>query len=68
MRRERRKTAKNSSRDTMIFNLPSGVHIGRYKMEPGEEVHLDKVNPHDTSGFEGKADDERESPRSSTRS
>lgn len=46
--------------ETLIFNLPSGVHTGRHKIEPGEEVHLDKVDPNDTSGFEGKGDDERE--------
>ncbi len=39
--------------------MTSGLHTGRYTIEPGEEVHLDKFDPDDTSGFDGKGDDER---------
>src|SRR5260370_18799894 len=38
--------------------MTSSVHVGRYKIDPGEEVHLDKIDPNDTSGFEGKSSDE----------
>src|SRR5260370_22863013 len=38
--------------------MTSSVHVGRYKIDPGEEVHLDKIDPDDTSGFEGKSEDE----------
>jgi len=38
--------------------MTSSVHVGRYKIDPGEEVHLDKIDPDDTSGFEGKSADE----------
>jgi len=38
--------------------MTSSVHVGRYKIDPGEEVHLDKIDPNDTSGFEGKSADE----------
>ncbi len=40
------------------FKLTGDLHTGRYKIEPGKEVHLDKVDPNDTSGFEGKSADE----------
>jgi PPK2 family polyphosphate:nucleotide phosphotransferase len=39
--------------------MTSTFHVGRYRIEPGEEVHLDKVDPDDTSGFDGKGEDER---------
>jgi PPK2 family polyphosphate:nucleotide phosphotransferase len=38
--------------------LTGDLHTGRYKIEPGKEVDLDKVDPNDTSGFEGKSADE----------
>ena len=38
--------------------MTSGVQVGRYKIDPGEEVHLDKIDPDDTSGFDGKSADE----------
>jgi PPK2 family polyphosphate:nucleotide phosphotransferase len=38
--------------------LTGDLHTGRYKIEPGKEVHLDKVDPNDSSGFEGKSADE----------
>jgi PPK2 family polyphosphate:nucleotide phosphotransferase len=39
--------------------LPKDVHTGRYKVEPGTKVNLDKYDPADTSGFEGKDSDEQ---------
>jgi PPK2 family polyphosphate:nucleotide phosphotransferase len=38
--------------------MPGVLHVGRHRVEPGQEVHLDKVDPNDTSGFEGKSADE----------
>ena len=40
--------------------MTSGLHVGRFRIEPGEEVHLDRFDPDDTSGFDGKSDDERD--------
>jgi PPK2 family polyphosphate:nucleotide phosphotransferase len=40
------------------FKMTSTLHVGRYKIDPGEEAHLDKVDPNDTSGFDGKDEDE----------
>src|SRR5467141_5089128 len=40
--------------------MTSGLHVGRLRIEPGEEVRLDRVDPNDTSGFDGKSDDERD--------
>jgi len=40
--------------------LTEGLHTGRYRIEPGEEVHLDKLDPNGTSGFDGKGEDERD--------
>ncbi len=34
------------------------LHTGRYKIEPGAKVDFGKYDPDDTSGFEGKKDDE----------
>ena len=34
------------------------LHTGRYMIEPGTKVDLDKYDPNDTSGFEGKKEDE----------
>ena len=53
------KTRKNSYEKNANFKLTSGLHTGRYTIEPGVEVHLDKFDPNDTSGFDGKGDDER---------
>ena len=53
------KTPKNS-REDHDFTLTGDLHVGRYRIDPGEEVHLNKVDPDDTSGFEGKGQDERE--------
>jgi len=33
--------------------------MGRYRIEPGHEVHLSDIDPNDTSGFEGKDEDEQ---------
>ncbi|HVH14289.1 MAG TPA: polyphosphate kinase 2 family protein [Candidatus Angelobacter sp.] len=45
--------------DDRDSKLTGDLHTGRYKIEPGREVHLDKFDPDDTSGFEGKDEDER---------
>ena len=34
------------------------IHVGRYRLEPGHDVNLEKFDPNDTSGFEGKPEDE----------
>jgi polyphosphate kinase 2 (PPK2 family) len=39
--------------------LPKDLHTGRYRIEPGHEVHLSDVDPNNTSGFEGKDEDEQ---------
>jgi len=39
--------------------LPKDIHTGRYRIEPGHEVHLSDVDPNDTSGFDGKDEDEQ---------
>jgi len=39
--------------------LPKDLHTGRYRIEPGHEVHLSDIDPNDTSGFEGKDEDEQ---------
>ena len=39
--------------------MTGDLHTGRYKIEPGTEVNLDKYDPDDTSRFEGKDADER---------
>jgi len=38
--------------------MTGDVRVGRYTIQPGQEVRLDKVDPNDTSGFEGKSADE----------
>ena len=53
------KTPKNSLED-YDFRMTGDLHVGRYRIDPGEEVHLNKVDANDTSGFEGKGQDERE--------
>ena len=40
--------------------MTGGFHVGQHRIDPGEEVHLNKVDASDTSGFEGKGQDERE--------
>jgi PPK2 family polyphosphate:nucleotide phosphotransferase len=40
--------------------LTKGLHTGRYSIEPGTKVDFDKFDPSDTSGFEGKKEDEPE--------
>jgi len=36
--------------------MTGDLHVGRYRIDPGEEVHLNKVDASDTSGFQGKVD------------
>ena len=36
------------------------LHAGRYEITPGKKIDLDKYDPNDTSGFEGKDDEEKE--------
>ena len=37
--------------------LKAGSQIKRYRIRPGDKVHLDKWDPGDTSGFNGKEED-----------
>ena len=53
------KTPKNSLVD-YDFVMTGDLHVGRYRIDPGEEVHLNKVDASDTCGFEGKGQDELE--------
>ena len=39
--------------------MPKDLHTGRYRIEPGYEVRLSDFDPSDTSGFEGKDEDEQ---------
>lgn len=39
--------------------LTKGLHTGRYTVEPGQEFRLRDFDPNDTSGFEGKSDEEQ---------
>src|SRR2546425_11268627 len=38
---------------------PKDLHTGRYRIDPGHEVRLSDFDPNDTSGFEGKDEDEQ---------
>src|SRR5438445_8109437 len=38
--------------------MTGDLHVGRYTIQPGQEVRLDRIDPSDTSGFEGKSADE----------
>jgi len=40
--------------------LTGDLHTGRYRIEPGREVHFNKFDPEETSGFEWKDADERD--------
>jgi PPK2 family polyphosphate:nucleotide phosphotransferase len=40
--------------------LTKDLHTGRYTIEPGAKVDFDKYDPSDTSGFEGKPEDEKD--------
>src|SRR5437660_8540806 len=51
-------TSKNSPRKERL-RLPKNLHTGRYRIEPENEVRLSDVDPNDTSGFEGKDEDEQ---------
>src|SRR5260370_30606223 len=41
------------------IGLPKDLHTGRFRVELGHEVHLSDIDPNDTSGFEGKDEDEQ---------
>src|SRR5205807_2555405 len=44
--------------------MPKDLHTGRYRIEPGHEARLSDFDPNDTSGFEGKDEEElRESKK-----
>ncbi len=43
--------------------MTKGPHTGRYRIERGQEVHLDEFDPNDTSGFDGQKEDEQEESR-----
>ncbi len=44
--------------------MTNNLHTGRYKIEPGRKVDLDKFDPRDTSGFEGNdAEEKKESEK-----
>lgn len=44
--------------------MPKDLHVGRYTIDPGSKVDLDKFDPGDTSGFEGKdVDEQKESEK-----
>src|SRR5438128_11300434 len=39
--------------------MPKDLHTCRYRIDPGHEVRLSDFDPNDTSGFEGKDEDEQ---------
>ena len=41
-------------------DLTKDLHTGRYTIVPGTKVELEKYDPNDTSGFEGKDEDEKQ--------
>ncbi len=43
--------------------MTKGPHTGRYRIEQGQEVHLDEFDPNDTSGLDGQKEDEQEESR-----
>jgi len=42
-----------------MIQMTKDLHTKRYTIEPGTKVDLDKFDPSDTSGFEGKDSDEQ---------
>src|SRR2546428_12787902 len=52
-------TSKNSSGKREHLKLPKDLHTGRHRIEPGHQVRLSDIDPNDTSGFEGKDEDEQ---------
>ena len=34
------------------------IHVGRYRLEPGHDFEIQKFDPNDTSGFDGRPEDE----------
>ncbi len=45
-------------RGNLVARMGKDLHTGRYRIEPGAKVDFGKYDPDDTSGFEGKKDDE----------
>jgi PPK2 family polyphosphate:nucleotide phosphotransferase len=43
----------------MRCRLVADSHVRRYEVHPGQKVHLDRCDPDDTSGFDGKKEDAR---------
>jgi len=37
--------------------MTKNIHVKRYMVKPGSKVHLDKIDPSDTSGFDGDKND-----------
>ncbi len=40
--------------------MTGDLHVGRYRIDPGEEIQLENFDPDDTSGFAGKSEEERD--------
>src|SRR5437899_11829229 len=38
--------------------MTGDLHVGRYRIDPGEEIQLENFDPDDTSGFAGKSEEE----------
>ena len=49
-------TVKDESEEK-TSGLKAGVHIKRYRIRPGQKVHLDRWDAGDTSGFDGNEQD-----------
>jgi len=60
------KTPKNSLED-YDFRMTGDLHVGRYRIDPGEEVHLNKVDPTAPPALRVKVRTSVRSPRNSTR-
>src|SRR5207245_3611486 len=45
--------------ESKLIRLPNDLHTSRYRIEPGHEVRLSDIDPNDTSGFEGRDEDEQ---------
>src|SRR2546426_10975966 len=60
------KTPKNSLVD-YDFRMTGDLHVGRYRIDPGEEVHLNKVDPTAPPALRVKVRTSVRSPRNSTR-
>src|ERR1022692_1196108 len=47
--------------------MKPGVHVKRYRVRPKQRISLDKWDPADTSGFDGKEEDAQEVSRRLTK-